>query len=61
MAFDQKAQRFALVDLDYDPDFVAGFSDAGAFLMTTDWGEDIDTGDADGGSHTGRLRRLRYY
>lgn len=40
MSFDQKAERFAMVDLDFQPDG-SGFTDAGSFLMTTDWGEDL--------------------
>jgi len=41
MAFDNLAQRYAMVDLDLDGDGVAGFANDWASLMTTGWGEDI--------------------
>lgn len=60
MAFDVLEQRFAMVGLDYQGTSGA-VTDAGAFLETTDWGEDIDVEAAgSGSSHTGRMRRIRY-
>lgn len=58
MSFVNKAQRFAMVDLDYDPDAVSSFSDDGAALMDTDWGEDLFQANDVTNPSTGRFPRL---
>ena len=60
MAFEEKAQRWTFVDLDYDPDLGVGFRDDWALLMIAGWGEDLDVSDLSGSS-SDRRRRMRYY
>lgn len=58
MSFDNLSQRFAMVELDYDPDLVSSFSDDGAALMTTGWGEDLFPANDVTNPTTGRFPRL---